>query len=35
MSGYEAVGSHTTEPVMERILMMKQEAFVYKIPTGK
>jgi len=35
MSGYTAVGSHTTEPVLERLLMMKQEAFVYKIPAGE
>jgi hypothetical protein len=34
MSGYSAVGSHTTEPVLERLLMMKQETFVFKIPPG-
>ena len=33
--GYSAVGSHEMDPMIERVLMMKQEAFVYKIPPGQ
>jgi hypothetical protein len=35
MSGYSTVGSQMAdEPIMERVLMVKQEAFIYKIPSG-
>ena len=35
MSGYTAVGSHTTEPVLERTLLLKQEAHIFKIPPSQ
>lgn len=33
--GYSTVGSHEAEPMLERVLLLKQEAFVYKIPAGQ
>ncbi len=33
--GYSAVGSHEMDPMIERVLLLKQEAFVYKIPPGQ
>ena len=32
---YSAVGSHETEAVLERTLLIKQEAFIYKIPAAQ
>ena len=32
---YQSVGSIEPEPMIERILLLKQEAFVYKIPPGQ
>lgn len=32
---YSAVGSHDTEPVLERTVLIKQEAFVFRIPNGQ
>merc|ERR1712223_1531686 len=32
MSGYTEVGSIEPDPMIERILLLKQEAYVYKIP---
>ena len=35
MAGYSTVGSHETEAVLERTLMMKQEACIYRIPAAQ
>ena len=35
MSGYTEVGSIEPDPMIERILLLKQEAYVYKIPPGQ
>ena len=35
MAGYGAIGAHETEAVLERTLMMKQEALIYKIPAAQ
>jgi len=35
MAEYVAVGSHEIDPMIERVLLIKQEAFVYKIPAGQ
>ena len=35
MSGYTEVGSIEPEPMIERIILLKQEAYVYKIPPGQ
>ena len=32
MSGYTEVGSIEPDPMIERIILLKQEAYVYKIP---
>lgn len=34
-AGYTEVGSVEPDPMIERILLLKQEAYVYKIPAGQ
>ena len=35
MSGYTEVGSIEPDPMIERIILLKQEAYVYKIPPAQ
>ena len=35
MSGYNEIGTHDVDPMIERVLLLKQEAFVYKIPQAQ
>ena len=33
--GYNEIGTHEMDPMIERVLLLKQEAFVYKIPPAQ
>ena len=33
--GYNEIGTHEMDPMIERVLLLKQEAFVYKIPPNQ
>ena len=33
--GYNTIGTHEMDPMIERVLLLKQEAFVYKIPPAQ
>ena len=34
-SAYNEIGTHEMDPMIERVLLLKQEAFVYKIPQNQ